>query len=153
MKQLLILPIALVFGLFSCQKETAPQIEETTPVTTNYQFAKAPTGGGGTPCTPISKFLVKEAKAKRETTGRSIQITYLAAACTNTQNLSITLQLFDYKTNTLITEYPDLTLDGKISFGGLKFGLYRVVILAIDNDTQAVVETKSTAISIVSNGV
>ena len=153
MKQLIILPIALVFGLISCQKETAPQIEETTPTTTNYQFAKAPTGGGSTPCTPISKFLVKEAKANRETFGRSIQITYLAAACTNTQNLSITLQLFDYKTNTLITEYSDLPLDGKYSFGGLKYGLYRVVILAVDSNTQAVVQTQSTSISIASNGV
>lgn len=153
MKQLIILPIALVFGLISCQKETAPQIEETTPTTTNYQFAKAPTGGGSTPCTPISKFLVKEAKANRETFGRSIQITYLAAACTNTQNLSITLQILDYKTNTLISQSTGMPLDSKFTFGGLKLGLYKIVILAIDDDTQAVVQTQSTSISLASNGV
>jgi hypothetical protein len=149
MKQLLILPIALVFGLFSCQKESAPQIVETTPATTNYQFAKAPGGGGSTPCTPVQKVVLKSGNQLSDAFLKYIQVTYTAKPCNKNQKLNINIQIYDYNANKLLDQSNGLPLDGQITFTGFTYGYYKVLVNAYDADTQALVESNVSYIGIV----
>ncbi|MBY0537210.1 MAG: hypothetical protein K2P88_15270 [Chitinophagaceae bacterium] len=149
MKKLLALAI-IALGFSSCSKtgSTLTPVNDNQP-SVNKEVAPTPPP----PCTNIYQLDLKQGKREAIPTIWSIKVAYGIKACDNTQTLSGTLEVYNNTTGELVMSSSNLPLSGQTTFLGVAFGIYRVVLKAVNAETGAVIETKVASIKVAWPGV
>lgn len=143
----------VVFSLVSCSKNQ----QVLQPQLGGEVLSKAGVVEGTPkpviPCSNVIQFDLKQGKREAIPTIWSIQMTYSIKACNAGQELSASIDVFDFNTGEQVYAATDLPLSGKATFLGVAFGIYKAVLKVADVQTGAVIETKIATIKVAWPGV
>jgi adenine specific DNA methylase Mod len=149
MKKITYLTIVMLLGLFSCQKEECPVAKATTvqkfykttssssTKNTGGDTTKTGGGGGGNSCNPIVSFAAKDGKTAYY---RTISVSYKISPCTSGQNMSATIEIYNYASGKLEARFTKQALSDKLNYSFAPLGFHRVVLKAVDDDKGTVVQ-------------
>jgi hypothetical protein len=76
-------------------------------------------------------------------------VSYSIKPCDATQNLSATVEVYNFNTGELEFQFVNLPfLSGKVLYAGASLGLHTVVLRSVDANTGTVIESQQTVIAV-----
>jgi hypothetical protein len=110
-------------------------------------------GGGTTVCTRVQSLTAKGDYRAGETGASNVSASYTVKPCDKTELLAVETTVREWSSNTFVYDSPSAVLSGSFTVYGRFYGLYTVSVIVTDATTGAVLETKSTTVSVVPKGV